>query len=100
MREIRQKQMPLTPACHRDLEQARELAAIVKVLFGCQYRSLAFYLTDSTCLKAFYRIGIGQEYKKSTLQKNINALSAETWEKINRLILGYAENRGGAGDPH
>ncbi|ACL05084.1 transposase IS4 family protein [Desulfatibacillum aliphaticivorans] len=83
MREICQKQMPLTPACHNDFEQARELAvishildlhpaiyeeayqdlceceantpgtgaqgmsaeqvvraAIVKVLFGCQYRPL------------------------------------------------------------
>lgn len=133
MREIRQKQMPLTPAFNQDFEQVRELqaisrildqhpaifeaayqdlsefgsdamdtgacgmsaeqvvrAAIVKALFGYSYRDLAFHLADSSCLKSFCRMGFGQNFRKSALQKNIHAVSPSAWEGINRTILGHA----------
>ena len=66
-------------------------AAIVKVLFGYTYRPLAFHMVDSDCLRAFCRIGFGKGFKKSALQQNIKSLSAETWEQINRVIIGHAK---------
>ena len=67
-------------------------AAIVKVLFGYSYRPLAFHIVDSDCLRAFCRIGFGKGFKKSALQKNIKSLSAETWEQVNRVIIGHAKD--------
>lgn len=64
--------------------------AIVKALFGYSYRDLAFHLVDSQCLRSFCLIGFSNGFKKSALQRNISALSAETWEFINRTILGQA----------
>lgn len=69
-------------------------AAIVKVLFGYSYRQLAFHMIDSDCLRAFCLIGFGKGFRKSTLQNNITALSGDTWEQINRIILGHAEQKG------
>jgi len=65
-------------------------AAIVKALFGHSYRQLAFHIADSACLRAFCRVRIGHDFKKSALQMNIKTLSAETWERINRVIIGHA----------
>lgn len=66
-------------------------AAIVKVLFGFTYEELAFHMVDSMSIRRFCCIGITEKgFKKSTLNKNIKALSAETWEIINTEVLGYA----------
>lgn len=65
-------------------------AAIVKALFGYSYRQLAFHIVDSGCLRSFCLIGFGKGFKKSALQKNINSLSGETWEEINRVFIGHA----------
>ena len=66
-------------------------AAIVKNLFGFSYEALAFHMVDSQSIRAFCLIGIADKgFKKSVLQKNINALSSGTWEMIHREILGYA----------
>ena len=67
-------------------------AAIVKALFGYSYRRLAFHIVDSDGLRAFCRIGFGKGFKKSALQQNIKSLSAETWEQVNRVIIGHAKD--------
>jgi IS5 family transposase len=66
-------------------------AAIVKALFGFTYLELAFHLIDSRALRRFCLIGFADKgFKKSVLNKNIKALSAATWEQINRQLLGQA----------
>ena len=65
---------------------------IVKILFGFSYEELAFHIVDSQCLRWFCRIGIAEEgFKKSALNRNIKAITDQTWEMINRDILGYAK---------
>jgi len=65
--------------------------AIVKALFGFTYKELAFHLIDSRTLRRFCLIGFADKgFKKSVLNKNIKALSADTWEQINRQLLGQA----------
>lgn len=68
-------------------------AAIIKQTEGYTYRELAFHLSDSRVYGHFCKIGIGKTFKKSALQKGIKALSGETWEQINRTVIGYAEDR-------
>lgn len=66
-------------------------AAIVKALFGFTYQELAFHLIDSRTLRHFCRIGFADKgFKKSALNKTIKALSADTWERINRQLLDHA----------
>ena len=70
-------------------------AAIVKQIEKCSYRDLSFYLADSRVFRSFCRIGIGDKpFKKSTLQKNIKALSDATWEAIHRITIKDAERTG------
>ena len=65
---------------------------VVKILFGFTYEELAFHIVDSHSLRWFCRIGLADEgFKKSALNGNIKAISADTWEMINRDILGYAK---------
>jgi IS5 family transposase len=67
--------------------------AIVKTLFEFTYEELAFHIVDSHILRWFCRIGIAEEgFKKSALNRNIKAITYQTWEMIHRDILGYAEN--------
>ena len=66
--------------------------AIIKVLFGFSYEELAFHIVDSQSIRWFCRIGIADEgFKKSALNKNIKAISEQTWQAISRHILGYAK---------
>lgn len=69
--------------------------AIVKILFDFTYEELAFHIVDSQSLRWFCRIGIAdQGFQKSALNSNIKRISAQTWELINRDILGYADEQG------
>jgi transposase, IS5 family len=66
--------------------------AVVKTLFSFSYEDLAFHIVDSHSLRWFCRIGIADEgFKKSALNRNIKCISAQTWELINRELLGYAK---------
>jgi len=66
--------------------------AIIKILFSFTYEELAFHIVDSQSIRWFCRIGMADEgFKKSALNKNIKAISPETWERINRDIMGYAQ---------
>jgi IS5 family transposase len=68
---------------------------IVKILFGFTYEDLAFHIVDSQSLRWFCRIGMAEEgFKKSALNRNIKVISDQTWEMINRDILGYAKQEG------
>jgi len=68
-------------------------AAIVKQMEGYSYEDLAFHLVDSICYRQFCRIGIADKgFGRSALYSNIKALSPETWEAINRVIVAYAKN--------
>ena len=65
---------------------------IVKTLFGFTYEELAFHIVDSQSLRWFCRIGIAEEgFKKSALNRNIKVVSDQSWETINRDILGFAK---------
>ncbi len=69
-------------------------AAIIKQMEEYSYENLAFHIVDSICYRQFCRIGIGDKgFGKSALCSNIKALSPETWEGINRVILGDAEDK-------
>lgn len=66
--------------------------ALIKQAEQFSYRELEFYLADSRVFGNFCKIGFADKpFKKSTLQKNIKALTAETWEAINHIALKDAE---------
>jgi IS5 family transposase len=66
-------------------------AAIVKQMLNFTYKELAFHIVDSSSLRRFMRIGIADKgFKKSVLNKNVKALSPQTWEAINGQLVQYA----------
>ena len=54
------------------------------------YEELAFHLEDSASFRAFARLPLSWTPKKSVLHRTISAIRAETWEAINRVLLGSA----------
>jgi IS5 family transposase len=67
--------------------------AIIKQMEGYSYEELAFHLLDSICYRSFCRIGIADKgYQKSALCANIKAISPETWEAINRIMVAYGQD--------
>jgi len=70
-------------------------ATIIKRIEGFSYRALAFHLMDSRSYSSFCKIGIGDKaFKKSTLQKNIKAITDTTWEQIHKILLAYCQEEG------
>jgi IS5 family transposase len=65
-------------------------AAIIKQTSGYSYEALAFHLADSRAYRNFCRFEFGKTYAKSTLNANIKAITADTWEAINRMLIGHA----------
>ena len=69
-------------------------AAIIKQMEGYSYEELAFHLLDSVCYRNFCRIGIADKgFQKSTLCNNIRAISAKTWEAVNRILVAYGQDK-------
>jgi transposase, IS5 family len=68
-------------------------ALLIKQLNGFSYRELAFHLADSTTYRRFCQLGWQQCPTKSVLASCIKAIRAETLEKINRLLVGIAEQK-------
>lgn len=67
-------------------------AAIIKQMEGYSYEELAFHIADSRSYMSFCKIGFADKvFKKSALSKNIKGVSPETWEKINKIVIAYAE---------
>ena len=54
------------------------------------YEELAFHLEDSASFRAFARLPLGWTPKKSVLHKTISAISAASWEAINRAVVSSA----------
>jgi IS5 family transposase len=64
--------------------------ALLKQYRELTYEELAFHLEDSIAFRSFARLGMGQYPSGSTLQENIKAIAAETWEAVNRAFLEHA----------
>jgi len=70
-------------------------AAIIKQMNGFSYEALAFHLADSRSYMRFCGFTHPLEVPgKSALADNLKRIAAQTWEQINRLVVGYAEVRG------
>jgi IS5 family transposase len=67
--------------------------AVLKQHRQLSYQELAFHLEDSASFRAFARLPHAWSPHKSVLQKTISAIRAETWEQINRCLLGSAQGR-------
>ena len=65
--------------------------AILKQYRQLSYEALTFHLMDSSSFQVFTRLPMGWFPKKTTLQQTISALSATTWEQINRALLDFGE---------
>ncbi len=68
--------------------------AVLKHLRGATWRGLAFALTDSLSARRFARLEPLPPPKKSALQSGVCAVSAETWERVNRCLLDAARAAG------
>ncbi|MCP4411753.1 MAG: ISNCY family transposase [Gammaproteobacteria bacterium] len=69
-------------------------AAIIKKIGNYSYRELEFHLADSRTYNRFCKIGFGRFFKKSALHKGGKAISAETWEQVNKLLIDHAKDLG------
>lgn len=66
-------------------------SALVKQMFSFSYDELAFHLSDSQVVRGFCRLQPAMTPpKRSTLQANIGAVRAETWEEINKALVVFA----------
>ncbi|MQA92482.1 MAG: ISNCY family transposase [Gemmatimonas sp.] len=71
-------------------------AAVLKQLNTFSYDELTFHLADSATYRTFCGIGaMGDEPpSKATLQRNIKRITEESWEQVNRILMGYAAECG------
>ncbi len=68
--------------------------AVLKHLRGATWRGLAFTLRDSLSAGRFARVDPLAPPRKSALQSAVGAVSAETWERVNRCLLEAAREAG------
>lgn len=68
--------------------------ALLKQYRQLTYRELAFHLLDSASFIAFARLPMGLRPSKATLQSNIAAITAMTWETINQQLMAGAYSAG------
>ena len=69
-------------------------AMVIKQRFDLSYDGLSFELADSHSVRAFCRLPMAKSTPaKSTLQTNIKRVKASTWEQINRLVIGFAQEQ-------
>src|SRR5215469_2108993 len=65
--------------------------ALLKQQRQLSYEDLAFHLEDSASFRAFARLPLAWAPKKSVLHQTIAAIRAETWEAVNRALVGDAK---------
>jgi transposase, IS5 family len=65
--------------------------ALLKQYRQLSYEELAFHLEDSASFRAFGRLPLSWSPKKSVLHKTISAISAASWEAINRAVVSSAQ---------
>lgn len=69
--------------------------AVIKQMNSYSYEELAFHILDSVCYRSFCHIGFADKgFGKSALCGNIKAISSETWEAINRILVGVGQDKG------
>jgi IS5 family transposase len=69
-------------------------ALVIKQGNGFSYEGLAFHLADSHSYRAFCLIGFADKPpSKSTLQRNLKRVRAETLERINRGLVVYGQQQ-------
>jgi transposase, IS5 family len=64
--------------------------ALLKQHRQLSYEELAFHLHDSASFQAFARLPMHWCPKKSALQRVVSAIRAQTWERINGVLMGSA----------
>lgn len=70
-------------------------ALVIKQANGFSYEGLAFHLVDSQSYRAFCLIGFADKTpSKSTLQRNLKRVRAETLERVNRALVQHAQAQG------
>lgn len=70
-------------------------ALVIKQANGFSYEELAFHLADSQSYRAFCLLGFAdQPPSKSTLQRNLKRVRAETLERVNRALVQHAQEQG------
>lgn len=70
-------------------------ALVIKQANGFSYEQLAFHLSDSQSYRAFCLIGFTDTTpRKSTLQRNIKLVRAETLERVNRALVRHGQEQG------
>jgi IS5 family transposase len=68
---------------------------VIKQSNGFSYDDLTFHLIDSQSYRTFCLMSLADRPpKKSTLQRNLKAVRAETLERINRALVAYAQAQG------
>jgi IS5 family transposase len=65
--------------------------ALLKQQRQLSYEELAFHLEDSASFRAFARLPLAWTPKKSVLHQTISVIRAETWEAVNRALVGDAK---------
>ena len=70
-------------------------AALLKQMHMWSYDELSFHLADSWTYRAFCDFGVFDPAPgRATLQRNIKRITEETWQAINRIVLGHAQEEG------
>jgi IS5 family transposase len=70
-------------------------SGIIKQKESYSYEELDFHLADSRCYRNFCKLGITHKgFKKSALCNNIKAISPESWEAINIILVEDADKNG------
>lgn len=68
--------------------------AVLKHLEQYSYDELMFHLQEMPLYQSFCRIGIGGRIpSRSSVAEGIKAISSETWDKINIVLVRYASER-------
>lgn len=69
-------------------------AGLLKQMMGLTYEELSFYLQDSFSYSSFARVCDEQGLSSSCLQSVIKRIDADSWEKINQVLLLDSKERG------
>lgn len=69
-------------------------AGLLKQMMGLSYRELSFYLQDSFSYSSFARVCDVEGLSSSALQSLIKRIDADSWEKINHVLLRDSKEKG------
>lgn len=92
-KDFRSKKGKLCGAKGMTIEQVVRIG-ILKQITQLSYLKLYDGLNDNLCYRNFAKIYDGKVPKANTLCENIKRIKAESWEKINRWVIGIAKESG------